>query len=465
MNATPSPFPYGSALTLVIDLFFTVVFFAIMLAYSPRLTLIVAGAIPVFAAIVLSLSPVLRRRVEEKFNPRAEKQAFLVETIAGIETVKSIALEPQIQRRWDNQLAGFTHAIFRAANIANIGSHLIQTVAKLVTAAILFFGAHAVIAGDLTVGQFIAFSMFANHAINPILRLAGMWQEVQQARVSLERLADIPHTPVEPGWKPGRASAGRITGSIEFDNVTHRYRPDTAPRSLSALRSGAEADMPRGISLKIAAGEIVGVVGPSGCGKSTSAKMIDGLYVPESGRVLVDGTDLSLVDKAWLRRQVGVVPQDNILFTGTVRSNIAQADPAAPMDKVIAAAKLAGAHDFILQLPEGYDAQIEERGLNLSRGQRQRIAIARTLLTEPRILFLDEASSALEAEAEEALQRNMLRIAAGRTVIVIAHRLSALRVCGRIVGLEGGVVVEDGTRDELMRGMGPFARFAGKQFH
>jgi subfamily B ATP-binding cassette protein HlyB/CyaB len=232
--------------------------------------------------------------------------------------------------------------------------------------------------------------------------------------------------------------------------VTFRYRPDAA----EALRRA---------SFAIAAGEVVGVVGASGSGKSTLAKLLDRLYVPESGRILIDGHDVALIDPAGLRRQIGVVPQENLLFSGTVRDNIALSDAAAPMERVIAAAKLAGAHDFILQLPEGYDTQVEERGMNLSGGQRQRIAIARALLGEPRILILDEATSALDAESEEVIQQNMSRIVAGRTVIVIAHRLSALRMCTRIVGLEKGEIVEDGTPEKLMRGEGPYARFARRQ--
>jgi subfamily B ATP-binding cassette protein HlyB/CyaB len=332
----------------------------------------------------------------------------------------------------------------------NWGSHLIQLVSKLTTVAILFFGARAVIAGELTVGSLVAFNMLAGRVAQPILRLSQLWQDFQQVRISVERLGDILNAPAEPEYNPNRASLPPIRGEVSFDKVRFRYRPD-APEAL------------RGVSLDIAAGEMLGIVGPSGSGKSTLTKLVQRLYVPEQGRVLVDGTDLALVDPAWLRRQVGVVLQENILFNRTVRENIALANPTTAMDKVMAAAELAGAHEFILELSHGYDTIIEERGANLSGGQRQRLAIARALILDPRILILDEATSALDAESEEIIQTNLSRIAAGRTVIIIAHRLSAVRPCDRIITVEAGAITEMGSHEELLQAGGRFAQLHAKQ--
>jgi len=400
--------------------------------------------------ISVFITPPLRTRLDEKFKRGAENQAFLVETVTGIGTLKSMAVEPRMRDRWEKQFAGYINTGFDVTILSNWGSHLIQLVSKLTTVAILFFGAKAVINGDLTVGALVAFNMLSGRVAQPILRLSQLWQDFQQVRISVDRLGDILNAPAEPEHNPNRASLPPIKGEGSFDKVRFRYRPD-APEAL------------RGVSLDIAAGEMIGIVGPSGSGKSTLTKLVQRLYVPEQGRVLVDGTDLSLVDPAWLRRQVGVVLQENILFTRTVRENIALANPAIPMDRVINAAQLAGAHDFILGLPHGYDTIIEERGSNLSGGQRQRLAIARALIGDPNILILDEATSALDAESEEIIQKNLGRIAQGRTVLIIAHRLSAVRPCDRIITVEAGEITEMGSHDELIHAGGRYAQMYAKQ--
>jgi subfamily B ATP-binding cassette protein HlyB/CyaB len=333
---------------------------------------------------------------------------------------------------------------FRVGNLGNYASNSIQLISKLATAAILFFGAKAVMNGDMTVGELVAFNMLAGRVSQPVLRLAQVWQDFHQARLSIERLGDILNTPPEPAQMPGRGALPAIKGGIRFDQVKFRYRID-----------GQE--VLKGVDLEIAAGQSVGIVGSSGSGKSTLAKLVQRLYVPESGRVLVDGIDLAMIDAAWLRRQVGVVLQENVLFNRTVRENIALTDPGMPLEQVVQAAKLAGAHDFILQLPEGYDTQIGERGGTLSGGQRQRIAIARALVTNPRILIFDEATSALDLESEQAIQRNMRLISQNRTVLIIAHRLSTVRHCHRIITVEQGRVVEDGPHEELLRNGGRYA--------
>src|SRR5215469_6967014 len=434
----------SSALTLVIDLFFTFVFLAVMYAYSPLLTFLVLGSFPFYVGISALATPLFRQRLDEKFQRGAENQAFLVESVTGVETLKAMAIEPQMQRHWEEQLAGYVAASFRVLSLGNVASQSVQLVSKLVTAGVLFFGAKLVIDGSLSVGELVAFNMLAGRVSTPVLRLAQIWQDFHQARLSVARLGDILNTPAEPTFNPGRAALPAIRGDISFEHVTFRYRID-GPEVL------------HDVSFKVPAGQIVGIVGPSGSGKSTLAKLAQRLYVPESGRVLVDGVDLAMVDAAWLRRQLGVVLQENVLFNRSVRDNIALPDPAMPIEQVIAAAELAGAHEFILELPEGYDTVIGERGSSLSGGQKQRIAIARALVTNPRILIFDEATSALDYESERVIQQNMQEIAKGRTVFIIAHRLSTVRRTDRIITIDAGRVVEDGSHDELIKTGGRYA--------
>lgn len=435
----------GSGLTLLMDLFFTVVFFAVMWHFSPTLTLIVLGSIPFYVILAFFVTPILRARLEEKFQRGAQNQAFLVESVTGVETMKALSVEPQSQRRWEEQLAGYVQSSFKTANLGNIAGQSTQLISKVTMALTLYFGATAVIAGDLTVGQLVAFNMLSGRVTGPILRLAQLWNDFQQARISVERLGDILNTPTEPQYNPNRATLNRIDGNVVFENVTFRYRPDL-PEVL------------RRVTLDIPAGQVVGIVGPSGSGKSTLTKLVQRMYVPESGRVLVDGVDLAMVDTAWLRRQVGVVLQENLLFNRTIRENIALSDPGMPMERVVDAAKMAGAHEFITELAEGYDTMVGERGSNLSGGQRQRVAIARALVSDPRILILDEATSALDYESERIIQRNMRIICKDRTVLIIAHRLSTVRTADRIVTIEKGEVVEDGTHASLIESDGRYAR-------
>jgi subfamily B ATP-binding cassette protein HlyB/CyaB len=390
------------------------------------------------------LTPLLRARIDERFRRGSESQSFLVESVTGIQTLKASAVEPQMQTHWERLLAAYIKSGFEAARINIVGGQAIQFVNKISMALVLYFGAKAVIAGNLTVGELVAFNMLAGHVAEPVLRLASLWQKFQEARVGISRLGDVLNTPTEAEFKPSRAALPAIKGAIRFDEVTFRYRPGTK-------------EVIRRLSLNIKPGEVVGIVGPSGSGKSTLTKLVQRLYVPESGRVADDGMDLTLTDPAWLRRQVGVVLQENLLFNRTVRENIALADPSKSMEHVMAAAKLSGAHEFILDLPEGYDTIIEERGSNLSGGQRQRLAIARALITNPRILILDEATSALDAQSEAIIQTNMRHIIKGRTVLIIAHRLSAIRFASRIITMEDGIIIEEGSHETLMQKNGRYA--------
>jgi len=433
----------GNALTLVLDVLFSVVFIGVMLLYSVPLTLIVLASLPLYVLLSVLVVPVLRARLQEKFARGAENQAMLVESVTGVQTVKAGALEPAFARRWDNQLAAYVAASFRTQTLASFANEGVSLIGKLVNAATLWYGAHLVMEGKLTVGMFVAFNMFAGRVAQPIMRLAQMWADFQQTGISIQRLGDILNTRTEVPPSTA-AQLPHLQGRITFDQVHFRYRPEAPP-------------VLKGVSLDIRAGEVIGVVGRSGSGKSTLTKLMQRLYVPEQGRVLVDGIDISLIDAAQLRRQVGVVLQENFLFNRSVRENIAVADPAAPIAAVIQAATLAGAHQFISELPEGYDTVVGEQGAGLSGGQRQRIAIARALFTNPRILIFDEATSALDYESEEILQSNMSAICRGRTVVVIAHRLSAVRRAHRIVSMDKGQIVEQGTHDELLQRNGVYA--------
>jgi len=425
----------GHAMTLVLDLLFSFVFIAVLLWYSVKLTLIVLGSIPLYILISLLFTPMLRARLNDKFNRGAENQSFLVETIGGIDTLKAMAVEPRWQQRWDKQLASYVAAGLSATNIGTVAGNAVMLVSKLVTLGILWLGAQLVLDGDLSVGQLIAFNMLAGQVSSPILRMAQLWNDFQQVGISMRRLGDILNARTEVDGSKTRIP--RIEGAIEFDQTSFRYRPD-AP------------DVIRALQLSIRPGEVIGVVGRSGSGKSTLAKLIQRLFVPDRGRVLIDGQDISIIDTASLRQQIGVVLQENALFNRSVRDNIALTNPTLPIEAIAEVARLAGAHEFICELPEGYDTLVGEHGVGLSGGQRQRVAIARALVGDPRILIFDEATSALDYESEKIIQDNMRRISKGRTVIIIAHRLSAVREADRIIVMERGQIAEMGRHHELL---------------
>lgn len=427
----------GNALTVLLDVFFSIVFIAVMLFYSVPLTLIVLVSLPLYFGLSLAVVPILRARLDVKFARGAENQAMLVETVTGIQTVKASALEPSFAKRWDNQLAAYVSASFRTQNLASVAHEGVNLIGKLVNAATLWYGAHLVMDNELTVGQFVAFNMFAQRVSQPIMRMAQLWTDFQQTGISVARLGDILNTRTEVP-PSSTAQLPGLKGRITLDQVTFRYRPEATP-------------VLQNISLDVRPGEVIGIVGRSGSGKSTLTKLVQRLYCPEGGRLLVDGIDISLIDAAQLRRQVGVVLQENLLFNRSVRENIAIADPAAPLETVMRVAQLAGAHEFISELPEGYDTVVGEQGGSLSGGQRQRIAIARALFTKPRILILDEATSALDYESEAIIQRNMASICHGRTVLIIAHRLSAVRNANRIIVMDKGQIIEAGSHDTLLQ--------------
>lgn len=430
----------GSAMTVFLDTLFSVVFIAVMFYYSISLTCIALIALPLYLLQNIIATPIYRERLEAVWASGAESNAFLVEAVTGVHTVKGLALEPQFNHRWEKILTKYIQATFKSSkfNIIIGGSgNLIQSITGF---AILLVGGHKVMEGEMTIGQLIAFQMLAGQASTPIYRLTGMWQSFQQTALSIERIGDILNTAPEP-TKKGKTALSQIQGDIVFENVVFRYSVD-----------GQE--ILNQVSFSVKSGMKVGIIGRSGSGKSTIAKLMQRLYLPENGCIYIDGTDVMEIEPGWLRKQIGVVLQENFLFNGSVRENIALARPSASIEEVIQAAAMAGAHEFILELPEGYDTKVGERGTSLSGGQQQRIAIARAILTNPTILIFDEATSALDYESERVIMDNLDGIARNRTMIMIAHRLSTVRRCDLILVIEHGRVVEQGTHHALLAQQG-----------
>jgi subfamily B ATP-binding cassette protein HlyB/CyaB len=430
----------GQALLTMIDLPFIFIFLSVLFIYSKFLALLLLLIMPLYVVIGAVLRPALRRLLKQKFRRWAAGQQLIVEGIIGIQTLKAAAVEPMFMRRWEERLSAYVKVSFEATMLGVTASTGVEFLTKLTTAMILFFGALQVLDGGMTTGGLIAFMLISRQLTSPILRLSQVWQDFQSALVAIDHLADIFDSPIESHQQVS-AVATQLNGEIELKNVTFRYRADLP----DALKK---------ISLHVRPGEVIGIVGPSGSGKSTLTKLLQRFYEADTGEILLDGHDLTQLDPSWLRRQLGVVLQENFLFNQTVHENIAMARPDMPRSAVVRVARLAGADEFISQLPLGYDTVIEERGSNLSGGQRQRLAIARALATNPRILILDEATSALDYESERIIQSNMERIVRDRTVIIIAHRLAAVRGCDRIIGMYNGEIIEIGSHEELLRRRG-----------
>ncbi|MDH4412050.1 MAG: type I secretion system permease/ATPase [Rhizobium sp.] len=426
----------GQALFSGLDLVFTVIFIAVLFAYSATLAWIVVASIPFYIAVGVLVRPALKDRIDEKFDRGAESQQLLVESVLGVQTLKAAAVEPVVAAQWEERLAAYVHSSFAATVLSAKGQNVIQYINKITSAALLLFGAQAVINGELTVGALVAFNMIAGQVSQPILRLSQLWQDFQQVQISVNRLADIMNAPQEP--RPANSvMLPAPKGAITFKSVSFRYSADGP-------------DILRDIDLDIRPGEVIGIVGPSGSGKSTLTKLVQRFYIPTQGQVMVDGQDISQVDPAWLRSNIGVVLQENMLFNRTIHENICLVNPAMPREAVMRLAKLSGADEFVSKMPRGYDTQIEERGANLSGGQRQRLAIARALATNPPLLILDEATSALDYESEKIILENMREIVRGRSVIIIAHRLATVRHCDRIIAIKEGRIVEEGSHDTLL---------------
>ncbi|PTP68055.1 type I secretion system permease/ATPase [Vibrio splendidus] len=439
----------GSTLMLVLDLIFVAVFIAVMFHYASTLTWLVIGSLIIYFLLWLIAGPLIRKKVESEYESDADATTFLTEAVTGIETIKTTATEHRFLHQWQRILSQQLKRSFDAQKSGLIAGQSIALIQKLTAALLLWWGVSAVLNGELTPGELVAFNMLAGHVTQPVLRLAQIWQDFQHTLIALKRVGDILDEPKENS-KQGLASVPELNGGIEFHNIRFRYHED-APEVLANL------------SLEIKPGQFIGITGPSGSGKSTITRLLQRLYVPQHGQVLVDGMDLAIADPISLRRNMSVVLQDSILFSGSVADNIRLSKPQASDEEMRHAAQLAGALEFIEELPHGFDQPVGEKGSSLSGGQRQRVALARALLVNPRILLLDEATSALDYNSEAAIMSNMDEICRGRTVISIAHRLNTLRHADNILVLDKGQVCENGTHDELVEKEGLYAKLWKQQ--
>jgi HlyB family type I secretion system ABC transporter len=428
----------GTALTVVLDSVFSIVYIAVMLIYSWLLTLVALATLPLCILITTAVSPIARKQLRVKAERNARSQSHLVEVIAGIQTVKAQNVELRSRWKWQERYTSYVMAGFQTVitfTAANSATTFLNQMSSLL---VLWVGSYLVLKGELTFGQLIAFRIISGYVTSPILRLTQLWQNFQQTALSLERIGDILDTPMEStDVDRGNIPMPTIHGNVKFDNVSFRFAGH-GPLNLD------------GVNLEFQAGKFIGVVGQSGSGKSTLMKLLPRLYPLESGRILVDDYDIAKVELYSLRQQIGIVPQDTLLFEGSVQENIALNYPDATTDEIIRAAKIAYAHEFIMELPNGYNSPVGERGSGLSGGQRQRIAIARTVLQNPRLLILDEATSALDYDSERQVCVNIATAFEGKTVFFITHRLTTIRNADIILMMDRGVVAELGTHDELM---------------
>ena len=441
-------FVSGSSLTLILDTAFCFIFIIAMFWYHVKLSLIALISIPILVALTLIITPVYRKKLNKQFEATAENQSFLVESITGISTVKTLALEETFRRRWNDILGHYVKTVFTVNNIANIANSFGGFIQEVGTLLILWAGAHFVMNNEMTVGQLIAFQMLSGQVSGPILRLVGVWQQFQQVRVSIDRIGDIINLPSE--FSHGSSNAIIQRGDITFDDVHFKYNPD-GPEVL------------KGIKLSIQNGATVGIVGPSGSGKSTLAKLLQNIYEPDKGTVMIDGVDIKTYDKAFYRKQIGSVLQENFLFHGTIRENIRIGNPGASDSEVEQAARMSGALTFISKMKDGLDTMIEERGESLSGGQKQKIAISRALLSNPKIMVFDEATSALDAFSEREVMEQVNKLREGRTVLLITHRLSSVRNTDMILVMYEGRIVEHGTHEQLLEHNGLYARMYKEQ--
>ena len=430
----------NKSVSVLIDLFFSTVFLVVMFIYSKILTFGVLIIVALIGILYVTMTPELRARLENKFQMSAQSNSYLVEAVTGVQTVKSLSIEGIMQKKWNDYLGRYVKSGFNLAVMSNFAGSLSNLFQKMMTIAILWIGVTLVIKNELTIGQLIAFQMFANQFIAPVMRLVNLWNEFQQVLLGVDRLGDILNNPVEITSSKA-ITLPKINGSVRVENLSFKYTPN-GPMVLNK------------INLNIKAGQSIGLVGRSGSGKSTITKLIQKLYLPFEGTVYIDEVDIRQMNPIWLRNNIGVVLQENYLFSGTIRDNISMPKPDAPIEMIIQAAQISGAHSFISEMPEGYDTMVGERGSTLSGGQRQRIAIARALITNPKIIIFDEATSALDYESERVIMDNLDKIKHGRTMFIIAHRLSTVKNCDLIVALDKGSIIEVGTHDELIKKQG-----------
>ena len=440
----------GAPLTSLLDLIFVFVYIIIMFFYSKTLSYIVLAIVPVIAVIYAIITPLFKNRLDQKFHYGADMQSFLVESMNGIHTIKSFAIEPKMEKKWGDIAAEYTKTNLLTSKLVFIANNTVSFLQKLQDVMVISIGAILVMDGKLTVGELVAFRMIASRISNPVLRFIQMWQDYQQVSMSTKRVSDIFKNPVENQLDEKNGYLPEIRGSIRFEGVSFRYLINQ-PLVLKE------------ISFHIPIGKIVGVIGRSGSGKSTLSKLIQRLYVPEEGKVFIDDIDICNVNPFWLRRQIGMVLQENFIFNGTLIENIAVNNPGADFLEVERVSRISGAHEFIIQLQDGYNTIVGEQGVGLSGGQKQRIAIARALMQKPKILIFDEATSALDYESERIIQNNLKEICKGRTVLFIAHRLSTLRYCDYIMSLDKARIIEYDTPQNLLKMENSFYGYLMKQ--
>lgn len=441
-------FMTGTALISILNVLFASLYIVVMLLYSPLLTAVALSIMPLYILLVFGISPLYKHLIRNRAVFQAKTQSHLIEILTGIQTVKAQHFELTARWKWQDRYRNFVDAGFKSSVVGvtskEIGSFLNQLSGLLV----LWFGMGMVLNGELTLGMLIAFRIISGNVTGPLLQLSGLYQSVQNVQLSMERLSDVidqnPETDLDTDSLYGQIALPPVKGSIRFEHVMFRFKK-RGPYQLDD------------VSLLINPGDFVGIVGTSGSGKSTLMKLLDRLYYPESGSIFIDDYDIAKVDLASLRRQIGVVPQDSLLFEGTISENIALNDPLASDEAIIEAAKIACCHDFIMSLDRGYATMLSERGSNLSGGQRQRLAIARTIMTNPRLLIMDEATSALDYDTERTLCQNLQLWASGRTVLFVTHRLSTIRSANLIVVMHNGRIEETGTHQQLIDLKGRYA--------
>ena len=434
----------GTALTAVIDAVFALLYIFVMLVYSWQLTLVTVAVIPALIGVTYYFSPIVRKQIQAKSVAAAKTQSHLVEVLSGIQTVKSQGIELRTRWKWQDLYVDYVADGFNNTVVGTANSSISTFINKGSSLMVVWMGAALVTEGSMTMGGLIAFRMIAGYVTSPVLRLSQIWQNFQEINLSMERLGDILNHPQETGPEElKKPTVPTLDGEIEYQDIWFRYNP-----------SGEF--LLKGMNLKIPAGSFVAIVGLSGSGKSTATKLLPRLYEPERGKVLVDGMDIAKLELYSLRKQIGIVPQDTLLFDGSILDNIVLTNPSASQSEIDEAVEISCAGDFVEALPAKYDTKVGERGSNLSGGQRQRIAIARTILQKPSVLLMDEATSALDYQTERRVSENLMAKLKGKTVLYVTHRLSSIVNADMIVLMGAGEVVEVGTHEELLLKKGAY---------
>jgi ATP-binding cassette subfamily B protein len=452
-NLTVRNFMTESTISTILNVLMTFIYFIVLFMYNVKMTLLLIAFVIPLCLLTLAITPKIKDYARRAFETSTDAEAVLMETISGAETVKAMGLERPMRMRWEKKYAKSLDVQYRSRRFDILMGLVGQLLNSTTTVVILWVGANMVLSNELTIGQLIAFNMLMGSVMSPLMGLIGLWDELQETGVSMERLGDV--LDIEPEQKPAdiesRILLPELDGHIRFEDVFFRYGGKETPLVLE------------NISLEITPGELVAIVGPSGSGKTTLAKLVVGFYPPTEGKIYVDGYDLKVVDKEYFRRQVGYVMQNNLLFSGTIVDNIAAGDENPDKRRVVKVAKLADAHGFISAMPLGYEQIVGERGVGLSGGQMQRLCIARALYHNPRILVLDEATSALDTQSESNILKNMQGVLEGRTAIVIAHRLSTIMNADKILVLYNGSIVEEGRHQELVDREGMYYQLVQRQ--